>query len=193
MNPMLTVTLSEGDLGQKVSVLQASITPPETISTLNTTMAAIPGADASITCLAFVAEIELLNDTLQYLAEQLDDLTTQLLSKPGFAIPRTILFNFPQHPVERVFALLMRCLLTLNKARKFLTLINDRHEQDSSIQKKLQTLTSQLQERVQGHSHQELFVARVTQWLADYIPGNEYQIKKCAFIRSLLDMLTPSV
>ena len=192
MNPMLTVTLSEGDLGQKVSVLQASITPPETISTLSTTMAAIPGEDASITCLTLAAEIELLNDTLQYLAEQLDDLTTQLLSEPGFAIPRTILFNFPQHPVERVFGLLMRCLLILDKARKFLTLVNDRREQDSPVQQTLQTLTAQLQERVQGHSHQELFVARVTQWLADCITGNDYQVKKCAFIRSLLDMLTPS-
>ena len=192
MNPMLTITLSEGDLGQKVSVLQASITSPETISTLNTTMAAIPGEDASIACLAFAAEIELLNDTLQYLTEQLDDLTTQLLSEPGFAIPRTILFNFPQHPAERVFGLLMRCLLILNKARKFLTLANDRREQDSSIQQTLQTLTAQLQERVQGHSHRERFVVRVTQWLADCIPGNEYQVKKCAFIRTLLDMLTPS-
>ena len=192
MNPMLTITLSEGDLGQKVSVLQASITSPETISTLNTTMAAIPGEDAPIACLAFAAEIELLNDTLQYLTEQLDDLTTQLLSEPGFAIPRTILFNFPQHPAERVFGLLMRCLLILNKARKFLTLANDRREQDSSIQQTLQTLTAQLQERVQGHSHRERFVVRVTQWLADCIPGNEYQVKKCAFIRTLLDMLTPS-
>ena len=192
MNPMLTITLSEGDLGQKVSVLQVSITPPETIATLNTTMAAIPGEDASITCLVFTAEIELLNDTLQYLAEQLDDLTTQLLSEPGFVIPRTILFNFPQHPVERVFGLLMRCLFTLNKASKFLTLVNDRREQDSPMLQTLQTLTAQLRERVQGHSHQEPFVARVTQWLADCIPSSEYQVKKCAFIRTLLNTLAPS-
>ena len=192
LNPALTITLSEGDLGQKVSVLQASIYPPETISTLNTTMAAIPGEDASIACLAFAAEIELLNNTLQYLAGQLDDLTTQLLREPSFVIPRTILFNCPQHPVERVFGLLMRCLLTLNKAKKFLTLVNDRREQYRPIQQTLQTLTAQLQERVQGHSHQELFVARVTQWLEDCTPSSEYQARECAFIRTLLDMLTPS-
>ena len=191
LNPVFTVTLSEGDLGQKTSVLQASAYPPETISALDTTTAAIPGEHGTITCLSFTAEIGLLNDTLQYLSEQLDDLTALLLRGPGFTIPRTILFNYPQRPEERVFGLLMRYLLTLNKARQFLTLLTDTQWQGSTVQQTLQNLTVRLQEQVESHSHRELFVATVTQWLAGCVPASESQIKKCAFIHTLLNTLTP--
>ena len=123
LNPVVTITLSEGDLGQKVSVLQASVYPPDTIDNLNTVTAEIPGEHGTISCLTYVGEVKLLSDTLHFLADQLDDLTTQLLSGPGFTIPRTILFNYPQHRQECVFGLLIRCLLTLNKAKQFTALL----------------------------------------------------------------------
>ena len=183
LNAVFTITLSEGDLGQKVSVLQASVSPPQSVLALSTIKAEIPGQQGTISCLTFAAEIALLIDTLKHLAEQLDPLTARLLDGPGFNIPRTILFNWPQDRQECVFGLLMRCLLTLNKARQFLALLAD---QESTLQQTLQACTAQLQERVQRHSHREPLVTRVTRWLA----GTGNQAKRSAFLHTLLDILT---
>ena len=188
LNAVFTITLSEGDLGQKVSVLQASVSPPESVLALSTIKAEIPGQQGTISCLTFAAEVELLINTLNHLAEQLDPLTVRLLDGPDFTIPRTLLFNWPQDRQECVFGLLMRCLLSLNKARQFLPLLAD---QDST--QALQTCTTRLLERVQQHSHRELFVTAVTRWLAGCVAGNEHQVKKRAFIHTLLDILTTPI
>ena len=74
---------------------------------------------------------------------------------------------------------------------QFLTLLTDTRWQGSTVQQTLQNLTVQLQEQVQSHSHRELFVATVTRWLAGCVPASESQIKKCAFIHTLLNTLTP--
>ena len=188
LNPMFTITVSEGDLGQKVSVLQVSVYPPETIFALNTTTATIPGEQDPITCLAFFAEIEQLNNTLQYLADQLDDLTAQLLHGPGFAIPRTILFNYPQHPRDRVFGLLIRCLFSLNKAKQFAALVACRAP--AVLLTKLQTQARCLHARLLGHSHREPFMATLNRWLSEPSPEDTYLDSKSDFIRGLLAMIS---
>ena len=188
LNPMVTITLSEGDLGQKVSVLQASVYPPDTIDNLNTITAAIPGEHGTISCLTYVAEVKLLNDTLHFLADQLDDLTTQLLSGPGFTIPRTILFNYPQHRQECVFALLMRCLLTLNKAKQFTALLAC--SDPAALLPELRTRGRSLHTRLLGHAHREPFIAALTHWLARPSPRNTSLDNKRTFIRSLLAMVS---
>ena len=53
----------------------------------------------------------------------LEALTAQLQSSHVAHIPRTIIFNSPKTPQERIFGLLMRCLLTLNKAKQFAALL----------------------------------------------------------------------
>ena len=190
LNPVFTITLSEGDLGQKVSVLQASVYPPETIATLNTTTATIPGPGEqdTVTCLAFFAEIELLNNTLQYLADQLDEMTTRLLSGPGFTIPRTILFNYPRHRQERVFGLLMRCLLSLNKAKQFAALLEC--SAPGAPLTELRTQARCLHAKLVGHSHREPFTAALNKWLAQPPLRNTSQASKCNFIRGLLAMVS---
>ena len=188
LNPMFTITMSEGDLGQKVSVVQASVYSPETIFALNTTTATIPGEQGTITCLAFFAEIEQLNNTLQYLADQLDDLTAQLLNGPGFAIPRTILFNYPQHPRDRVFGLLMRCLFSLNKAKQFSALVAC--SAPAALLTELQTRARCLHARLLGHSHREPFMATLNRWLSEPSPEDTYLDSKSDFIRGLLAMIS---
>ena len=183
LNPLVTITLSEGDLGQKASVLQVSVYPPDTIDTLNTVTAAIPGEDGTMRCLSYVGEVKRLSDTLHFLADQLDDLTTQLLSGPGFTIPRTILFNYPQHRQESVFGLLMRCLLTLNKAKQFTALLAS--SDPGALLPELRARGRSLHAKLLGHSHREPFIAALTQWLAKPSPGN-----RCTFIRSLLAMVS---
>ena len=188
LNPVVTITLSEGDLGQKVSVLQASVYPQDTIDNLNTVTAEIPGEHGTISCLTYVGEVKLLTDTLQFLADQLDDLTTQLLSGPGFTIPRTILFNYPQHRQECVFGLFMRCLLTLNKAKQFTALLacND----PGALLPELRTRGRSLHAKLLEHAHREPFIAALTHWLARPSPRNTYLDSRCTFIRSLLAMVS---
>ena len=188
LNPVVTITLSEGDLGQKVSVLQASVYPPDTINNLTTIPAAIPSEDGTIRCLTYVGEVKLLTDTLHFLADQLDDLTTQLLSGPGFTIPRTILFNYPQHRQECVFALLMRCLLTLNKAKQFSALLAT--SDPGALLPELRTRGRSLHAKLLGHSHREPFIAALTHWLAKPSPGNTYLANRCTFVGSLLAMVS---
>ena len=188
LNPMFTITVSEGDLGQKVSVLKASVYPPETIFALNTTAATIPGEQGTINCLTFIAEIEQLNNTLKYLADQLDDLTAQLLNGPGFAIPRTILFNYPQHPLDRVFGLLMRCLLSLNKAKQFSAFVAC--SAPASLLTELQTRARCLHARLLGHSQREPFMATLNRWLSEPSPEDTYLDSKSDFIRDLLAMIS---
>ena len=186
LHPVVTITLSEGDLGQKASVLQASVYPPDAIDTLPTMTAAIPGEHGTISCLTYVGEVKLFNDTLSFLADQLDDLTTQLLSGPGFTIPRTILFNYPQHRQECVFGLLMRCLLTLNKAKQFEALLA--RSDPGALLPELLTRGRSLHAKLLGHSHWAPFIAALTHGLAKRSPGNSYLDNRCAFIRSLLAM-----
>ncbi len=188
LNPLVTITLSEGDLGQKVSVLQASVYPPDTIDNLNTVTAEIPGEHGTISCLTYVGEVKLLTDTLHFLADQLDDLTTQLLSEPGFIIPRTILFNYPQHPQECIFGLLMRCLLTLNKAKQFTALLAC--SDPGALLPELRTRGRSLHAKLLGHGHRAPFIAALTHWLARPSPRNTYLDNRCTFIRSLLAMVS---
>ena len=178
------ITLSEGDLGQSVMVLQASVHPPEIFADLDHVDAAIPGDDNRLRCLSFCSEVRLLNEALQHLADHLDPLTAQLESGADFDIPRTVLFNYPKRSQERIFGLLMRCLLTLNKARQFMGLITDSEAGD--MLSSLRTHSHDVHVRLQRHSHYKPFIAALNQWLCACNPFNDYYVKKCDFIRDLL-------
>ncbi|WP_257283011.1 hypothetical protein, partial [Endozoicomonas sp. SESOKO1] len=113
------IQLKDGDLGTKAMALQVSVDHRVTHGNAGPLAADVPGVAGPVWCLSFDEETRLLNDTLEYLATNLDPLTEQLQKGTVFDLPRTILFNSPQNTGERIYGLLMRSLLTLNKARQF--------------------------------------------------------------------------
>ena len=187
--PAFNITLIEGDLGHKLLVLQASVYTPQMLTALASTEVHI--GDNPVTCLPFLAEVRLMINALQYLIDHLDPLTTQLQAGKDFDIPRTVLFNFPRHPRERIFGLLMRCLLSLKKARQFCTLLaHGEFTDQDNLSQKLTTQVGLLQTKVQNHVCGEPFFTALNQWLAssdhNSFPGSAYHEKKRAFIRTLL-------
>ena len=184
MPTTFNITQSEGDLGQNVMVLQASVHPPAVLADLDHVDIPIPGDDNPLRCLPFCSEVRLLNEALQHLADRLDPLTAQLQSGADFNIPRTVLFNYPKHPQERIFGLLMRCLLTLNKAKQFMGLMTDSQAGDRLSS--LRTHSHDMHVRLQRHSHYKPFITALNQWLLTCNPRNNYFVKKCDFIRDLL-------
>ncbi len=183
-----SITVTEGDYGRKLTVLQASIHSPETLNALNSIKIPVTGADCKATCLPFYSEIQLMANTLRHLISQLEPLTAQLLSGNDFPIPRAVLFNFPSRPQERVFALMMRCLLTLNKTRQFCSLLAQRPAiaRDPCVTdlQNLKNLGRQLIHQMQGSSCREPFVATLDRWLS--IPQ---QATRKQFVRTLLALM----
>ncbi|WP_257294844.1 hypothetical protein, partial [Endozoicomonas sp. YOMI1] len=102
---------------------------------------AIPvhGVDKPVWCLSFAEETRLLNDSLQHFIDNLNPLTIQLLQGTVFDIPGTILFNLPNNSKERIYGLLMQSLLTLHKARQFISLLSE-GEHDYQLQEEQQRL-----------------------------------------------------
>ncbi|WP_257295155.1 hypothetical protein, partial [Endozoicomonas sp. YOMI1] len=191
------IDLKDGDLGIKAMGLQVSVDARVT----DAARLAIPvsGVERPVWCLPFTEEIRLLNDTLEYFAENLDPLTEQLQKGAALYIPRTILFNFPQTPDERIYGLLMRSLLTLNKARQFIALYSQGKPEKSDCwtkqlqeeQHRLQTLSENLKMKLHNHVCRNDFEQRVNAWFptAQYV--NDYQINSKEFAKALLAMMHP--
>ena len=178
-----SITLVEGDFGCRLPVLQAIVYPPDTLDTLESIE--VQQGDTVLTCLLFSAEVRLMIATVQFLNDHIDSLTTQLLDGKDIAIPRTLLFNYPRHSQERVFALLMRCLMTLNKAQKFCQLVPDDNSSDGLT--KLKEAGRHLLVKVQQHSHRTPLVTAIKGWLAD-----SYRLPTSSrenFVRSLLAII----
>lgn len=198
---MCSITLVEGDYGHKLPVMQVSVYPPQTLQTFPTTESRLPTSDGEpATCLSFITEVRLMSDTLQFLESQLDPLTAQLQRGMDLKIPRTILFNFPNNPRERIFGLLMRCLLTLNKAREFSVLLTSTRRDSfyyASVHAKTQAKTlhnlqrhgRRLHARLLSHPQRQPLMETLTQWLSAPPPDNPYQHKKRDFIRTLLGIV----
>ncbi|WP_257297198.1 hypothetical protein, partial [Endozoicomonas sp. YOMI1] len=147
-------------------------------------------------CLSFADETKLLNDTLEYLTDNLDPLTKQLQKGEIFDLPRTILFNNPQNTEERIYGLLIRSLLTLNKARQFIDLHSesnpgkpDCRSHQLQEQQRLHTLTANLQTKLTSHVCRNDFEHRINDWLLTTQHVNNYEIKRKEFITSLLAMM----
>ena len=185
----LSITLTEGDYGHKVALLQASVHTAKTLGALDRVKVPVPGTDTELTCLPFLCEVQMMVDALHHLIRNLDTLTSRLCDGNNFEIPRTLLFNTPQHPQERIFGLLMRCLLTLNKARQFCTILNERKETRDdpwiTARTKVQNLGRELQQKLQDHRDREPLVTALNQWLSAPCLVSQKQ----AFVRSLLTLL----
>ncbi|MBO9481914.1 hypothetical protein [Salinisphaera sp. G21_0] len=192
------IQLKEGDLGVKTMGLQVNI--DARAARRNTAELAIhvPGVERPVMCLSFAEEIRLLNDTLEYLTENLDSLTGQLQKEAVFHIPRTILFNSPQNADERIYGLLMRALLTLHKADQFIALHVDGNPvkpdcqtEQFREQQRLHALTENLKIKLTNHICRNDFELRVNNWLSTTAHVNDFEIKRKEFIKALLAMLHP--
>ena len=182
-----TISLSEGDLSEKISVFQVSVYDAQTIADLDSVeVSAAQGV--TVTCLPFTSEIQLLIKTLIHMIDGLEALTAQLQSGHAAHIPRTIIFNRPKTPQERIFGLLIRCLLTLNKAKQFAALLA--RSDPGALLPELRTQARCLHARLLGHSHREPFIAALTQWLSESLPGGAYLDSKRSFIRGLMAMVS---
>ena len=185
--PAYSITLNEGDLGERAVTIQANVYSPEILATLERCEIKLPWEGESTVCLPFVAEAKLLGDNLEFLIQQLPSLTRQLLSGSFFNIPRTIVFNYPQNPDESVFALLMRCLLSVNKAMHFIDLLGKTNNQ--SMQNQLKASCDKLLTAVQVHHHCRPLAAALKKWISWQPPDNNYVLQKCDFIRAILSLI----
>lgn len=177
------IVLGESDLGTKSMGIQASICPTRLSN--NALAVHLPDDERALMCLPFAREVQMMNETLQYLIETLDSLSERLSRQDDLIIPRTIVFNTPKNASQRVCGLLMRCLLTLNKAREFAALMADHSDTPATT---LRAYSRSLRAMVQNHSHRTQLVAELTTHTSsDQISA--YQGKKCAFIRSLLNII----
>ena len=182
-----SITLAEGDFGHRLLVLQANVFLPETLDTLDAIE--LPVGNAVLNCLPFHAEVQLITTTVQYLDSNLDVLITQLQDGQSFDIPRTILFNYPQHSQERIFGLLMRCLLTLNKAKQFCRLTDASNPNNSRALGELRNVSQRLLVKLQQHSQCGPFMAVVRQRLSASQPPTTYQSDKRTFVYNLLALM----
>ncbi|MGO0308690.1 hypothetical protein ACTL6P_19205 [Endozoicomonas acroporae] len=191
------IHLRDADLCMKAMGLQVSVDARLTHDNTAPLAVRVPGVARPVLCLSFADETKLMNDTLEYLAENLDPLTRQLQRGAVFDLPRTILFNDPQNIEERIYGLLIRSLLTLNKARQFIDLHSEGKpgkpdclpEYRQVQQQRLHTLTALLQKKLAGHVCRSGFEHRINNWLSTNQYVSDYEIKKKNFIKSLLVMM----
>ena len=185
------INLNEGDLGSKAMGIQVSIEARVTHENAEPLPVHVPGVERQVCCLSFADETKLLNNTLEYLADHLALLTEQLQKGGVFDVPRTILFNLPKTTDERIYGLLMRSLLTLNKARQFISLYSEDKPDQLPEQQRLHALTKHLQMELCNHNHRDGFVQSVNHWLSTAPCVNDYEIKKKDFIKGLLAIIHP--
>ncbi|WP_257284157.1 hypothetical protein [Endozoicomonas sp. SESOKO1] len=190
------IHLKEGDLGRKAMALQVSVDTRVAYGNAAQLAVPVPGVERPVWCLSFAEETRLLNDTVEYLTDKLDLLTEQLQKGVVFDLPRTILFNTPKNTRERIYGLLMRSLLTLNKARQFIALHSQappgKTDWTNQLQKEKQRLhaaTENLQIKLAGQVCRHDFEYRVNRWLLTTQPVNSYQAKRKQFIKALLAMM----
>lgn len=177
-----SITLSEGEPGRKVALIQANIYVDKVLTGIDTLSIAMPGVDGHFNCASFSAEVHLMNETLDHLIHHLAPLTTQLEQGADFNIPRTIVFNFSQRPGERICAMLMRCLLTLNKAHQFARLLSE----DNPLRPTLVKLSTTLMDELHRHAWYNQFVQELKRWLSCALPS-----RRLVFVNTLLQLIHP--
>lgn len=177
-----SITLSEGEPGRKVALIQANIYVDKVLTGIDTLSIAMPGVDGRFNCASFSAEVHLMNETLDHLIHHLAPLTTELQQGADLDIPRTIVFNFSQRPGERICAMLMRCLLTLNKAHQFARLLSE----DNPLRSRLVKLSTTLLDELHRHAWHNLFVQELKRWLSCALPSRQQ-----VFVNKLLQLIHP--
>ncbi|WP_257283026.1 hypothetical protein, partial [Endozoicomonas sp. SESOKO1] len=199
------IHLSDGDLGTRVLGLQVSIDGRVTDADGTRLAVHVPGVARPVWCLSFAEETRLLNDTLEYLVDNLDPLTGQLQHGEAFYIPRTLLFNAPRNRDERIYGLLMRCLLTLNKAVLFIALHSENrpdssqpeagqhnaehHAKHHTEEQRLHTLAALLHTKLHRHACCHDFVRSLIDWLSRDHPVNNDGIERKELVNTLLAIL----
>ena len=191
------IDFEDGDLATRAIGFQVSVDARVTDENATQLAVQVPGVARPVWCLPFAEETKLLNDTLKYLADNLDLLTEQLQNGVVFDLPRTLLFNNPQNTGERIYGLLMRSLLTLNKARQFITLHSEsppgnpghQTKQLEDEHRRLHVLAESLQIKLTSHVCRNDFEHWVNRWLATTRHVNSYEIQKKEFIKALLAMM----
>lgn len=197
----INMALTEGDLHSKTLLLQASTYEHTELSHHELLPVQPCTLNKPVTCLSFLEEVRLMSKSVNYLIDHLDTLTATLQGDHYFPVPRTILFNCPQNPDERVCGLLMRALLTLDKARQFCLLLHNElsseqkswvNRQHQRCQTELITLAGyvrQLQAKLHGHPCYRRFTSTVNHWLASSSQNSIYDIKRHVFVQNLLKTL----
>lgn len=175
-----SITLSEGEPGRKVALIQANIYVDRVLTGIDTLSIAMPGVDGRFNCASFSAEVCLMNGILDHLINHLAPLTTKLQQGADFDIPRTIVFNFSKSPGERICAMLMRCLLTLNKAHQFARLLSE----DNPLRPGLVKLSTTLLDELRRHASYNLFVQELKRWLSCALPSRQQ-----VFVNTLLQLI----
>ena len=197
----INMALTEGDLNSKTLLLQVSTFERTELSHHELLPVQPCTLNKPVACLSFLEEVRLMSNAVTYLTDNLDTLTERLRGDHYFPVPHTILFNCPQNPDERVCGLLMRALLTLDKARQFCLLLHNElsAEQKSWVNRQHQRYQDELitlavyvrQLQVKLHSHQcyQHFTSTVSYWLASTSQDSFYDIKKHLFVQNLLKTL----
>lgn len=197
----INVALTEGDLNSTTLLLQVSTCERAELSHHELLPVQPCTLNKPVTCLSFLEEVRLMSNTVKYLIDNLAPLTAALRGKHYFPVPGTILFNCPQNPDERVCGLLMRALLTLDKARQLCLLLHNElaaeqkswvNRQRQRYQAELITLAvyvRQLQVKLHGHQCYQHFTSTVSHWLASSWQNSVYDIKKHAFVQNLMKTL----
>ncbi|USE34536.1 hypothetical protein [Endozoicomonas sp. SCSIO W0465] len=188
------IVLREGDFGTKTTGLQVSVDTRVIHGNSELFSVHVPGVEKPVCCLSFAGETRLLNNKLKYLADNLLLLTGRLQKGEVFDIPRTILFSLPNTTEERIYGLLMRSLLTLNKARQFIALYSEGEPDDwpdqlQEEQQRLHALTEKLQLTLLNHAYRNGFEQSVNRWLSTTRHVNDYEIKRKDLIKGLLAMM----
>ena len=197
----INMALTEGDLNSKTLLLQVSTYERTELSHHELLPVQPCTLNKPVTCLSFLEEVRLVSNTVKYLTDNLDTLTATLRGDHYFPVPRTILFNCPRNPDERVCGLLMRALLTLDKARQFCLLLHNElsAEQKSWVNRQHQRYQAELitlavyvrQLQVKLHSHQcyRYFTSTVSHWLTSSSQNSVYDIKNHVFVQNLMKTL----
>ncbi|WP_257295774.1 hypothetical protein [Endozoicomonas sp. YOMI1] len=149
-----------------------------------------PDVGRLVWCLSLAEETRLLNTTLKLLADNLDSLTEQVKEKK-FHINRNVLFGLPKDTDERIYGLLMRCLITLHEGKQFIAMHAEEEpdEQIKEQQQDLHALTEKLQAKLQHHPHREALEHSVNHWLSTTPGKNVTEINRQIYIETLLAML----
>ncbi|WP_422447432.1 MULTISPECIES: hypothetical protein [unclassified Endozoicomonas] len=192
-----SIDLKDGDLGVKAMGFQVYVDARVTDGKASRLPVLVPGVERPVWCLLFAEETRLLNDTLQYLTDNLDQLTEQLHKGAAFDLPQTILFHNPQNTGERIYGLLIGCLLILNKAKQFIALHSEgkpgcRPNQLQEEYQRLHALTESLQMKLTHHVCRHDFEFRVNDWLSKTRPLNECEVKSREAVEELLALMKPA-
>lgn len=177
--PVMTLTLTAGDLNLRTMRLKCSLY--SALTTAEITTVSLPGLNCPVKCLSLMAEIRLIDNNLKYLASNLKKLTTNLQKGVNLNFPCPLLFQVPQSPEESVCELLLHCLLTLHQTKRLMQV-------DNNAVQGVRESAAQLRDLLQIHPCREQFVTVVRNRLSG--PDNHFVNDRRHFFQSLLSLLT---